>query len=90
MPAVVARRAGISRQAIDRPITTLPAAAGLARGRPDGDLIVEVGRANPTDWSRVVAALASRELGEPVNRKRVQRVPRSHKIVQSTRGLDRR
>ncbi len=29
----------------------------------------------------MVAALASRELGEPVNRKRVQRVMRAHRLL---------
>jgi putative transposase len=32
--------------------------------------MVEVARANPTDGTRMVAALASRELGRPINRKR--------------------
>ena len=89
-PAVVARVAGISRQAIYRPITTRPAAAGPGKGRPGDDRIVEVARANPTDGTRMVAALASRELGEAVNRKRAQRVMRAHKLLQPTRSLDRR
>ena len=38
----------------------------------------------------MVAALASRELGEAVNRKRAQRVMRAHKLLQPTRSLDRR
>lgn len=38
----------------------------------------------------MVAALATRELGAPVNRKRVQRIMRSHKLLQPVRGLDRR
>jgi HTH-like domain len=38
---------------------------------------VEVARANSTDGTRMVAALASRQLGRPVNRKRVQRVMRA-------------
>jgi hypothetical protein len=46
--------------------------------------------ANPTDGTRMVAALASRELGRPVNRKRVQRVMRSHQLLQPTRSSDRR
>src|SRR3546814_3725134 len=36
------------------------------------------------------AALASRELGEVVNRKRAQRVMRQHPLLQPTRSLDRR
>ncbi|MET0476724.1 MAG: hypothetical protein ABW222_02090 [Actinomycetota bacterium] len=38
----------------------------------------------------MVAALASRQLGRPVNRKRVQRVMRAHRLLQPTRGGDRR
>lgn len=89
-PAVVARVAGISRQALYRPISTRPTAAGPGRGRPGDDGIVEVAKANPTDGTRMIAALATRELGEPVNRKRVQRVMRQHRLLQPVRGLDRR
>lgn len=89
-PAVVARVAGISRQAIYRPISRRPAGAGPGRGRPGDEAIVEVAKANPTDGTRMVAALASRELGEPVNRKRVQRVMREHRLLQRTRNTDRR
>jgi putative transposase len=90
MPAVVARVAGISRQAIYRPVTTRPATAGPGEGRAGDAVIVEVARANPTDGTRMVAALASRELGEAVNRKRVQRVMRAHRLLQPIRGTDRR
>lgn len=38
----------------------------------------------------MVAALASRELGVPVNRKRVQRVMRAHGLLQRSRNTDRR
>jgi hypothetical protein len=38
----------------------------------------------------MVAAIAAQQLGEPVNRKRVQRVMRSHKLLQPTRGSGRR
>ena len=38
----------------------------------------------------MVAALASRELGEPVNRKRVQRIMREHHLLQPTRHTGRR
>lgn len=89
-PAVVARVAGISRQAIYRPISTRPAAAGPGAGRPGDEAIVEVAKANPTDGTRMVAALASRELGKAVNRKRVQRVMRAHRLLQPTRGSGRR
>jgi putative transposase len=38
----------------------------------------------------MVAALASRELGRPVNRKRVQRVMRAHRLLQPSRSGARR
>ncbi|GEA79917.1 hypothetical protein CUD01_03610 [Cellulomonas uda] len=89
-PAVVARVAGVSRQALYRPISRRPPGAGPGHGRPGDDAIVEVARANPVDGTRMVAALASRALGEPVNRKRVQRVMRAHGLLQRSRSTDRR
>ncbi|MEO9238069.1 MAG: DDE-type integrase/transposase/recombinase [Jatrophihabitantaceae bacterium] len=89
-PAVVARVARISRQALYRPISRRPASAGPGRGRPGDEAIVEVAKANPTDGTRMVAALATRELGAPVNRKRVQRVMRQHRLLQRSRNSDRR
>ncbi|ASR56110.1 hypothetical protein CBP52_14520 [Cellulomonas sp. PSBB021] len=89
-PAVVARVARVSRQALYRPILRRPPGAGPGRGRPGDDAIVEVARANPVDGTRMVAALASRALGEPVNRKRVQRVMRAHGLLQRSRNTDRR
>jgi transposase-like protein len=44
--------------------------------------------ANATDGTRMVAALATRELARPVNRKRVQRVMRTHRLLQPTRDSD--
>ena len=49
-----------------------------------------VAQANPVDGTRMVAALASQQLNEPVNRKRVQRIMRSHKLLQPSRNTDRR
>lgn len=89
-PAVVARVARLSRQALYRPISRRPAGAGPGRGRPGDAAIVEIARANPVDGTRMVAALASRELGAPVNRKRVQRVMRAHGLLQRSRSTDRR
>ena len=89
-PAVVARVARVSRQALYRPLSRRPAGAGPGRGRPGDEAIVEVARANPVDGTRMVAALASRELGVPVNRKRVQRVMRAHGLLQRSRNTDRR
>lgn len=89
-PPVVARVAGVSRQAVYRPIARRPAGAGPGRGRPGDEAIVEVAKANPTDGTRMIAAIAGRELGAPVNRKRVQRVMRQHRLLQRSRNTDRR
>jgi putative transposase len=59
-PAVVARVAGISRQALYRPISRRPAGAGPGRGRSGDQAIVEVAKANPTDGTRMVAAIAAK------------------------------
>lgn len=71
-------------------MTRRPAAAGPGRGRPGDDAIVEVAKANPTDGTRMVAAIATRELGEAVNRKRAQRIMRANKLLQPARGGGRR
>ncbi len=89
-PAVVAAVAQISRQALYRPISRRPAGAGPGRGRRGDTAIVEVARANPIDGTRMVAALASRKFGEPVNRKRVPRIMRAHNLLQRSRNSDRR
>ncbi len=47
-------------------------------------------RGNPTDGTRIVAALASRDLGAAVNRKRVQRLMREHALLQPKRSEARR
>jgi hypothetical protein len=89
-PAVVARVAGISRQAVYRPGARRPVAAGPGRASPDDQLTVEVATANPTDGTRMAAALASRELSRSVNPKRVQRTMRAHRLLQPSRCADRR
>src|SRR5215207_7832205 len=92
MPAVVARVAQISRQAIYRiPKTRPPAArrAGLLTDEVDA-AIVEVAKANQTDGYRMVAALVARKLGRAVNRKRVLRIMRERRLIQRRRRLDRR
>jgi putative transposase len=87
--AVVARVAGISRQAIYRRRKRPP--AGQRRPLTATDRVVlEVARANPTDGTRMVAALAGRELGGQVNRKRVQRLMREHALLQRRRSEGRR
>ena len=89
-PAVVTRVLQVSRQSVYRRLSRRPVGAGPGRGMPGDEGIVEVAKANPTDGTRMVAALASRELGEPVNRKRVQRVMRQHRLLQRSRNTDRR
>jgi putative transposase len=87
--AVVARVAGISRQAIYRRPKRPP--AGQRRPPSATDRVVlEVAHANPTDGTRMVAALAGRELGGQVNRKRVQRLMREHALLQRHRSEGRR
>jgi putative transposase len=87
--AVVARVAGISRQAIYRRPRRPP--SGQWRSLDDVDRVVlAVARANPTDATRMVAALASRPLGVEVNRKRVQRLMREHRLLQRRRSEGRR
>jgi putative transposase len=91
-PAVVARVAQISRQAIYR--IPRPRRAPASGARPPADeveaAIVEVARKNPTDGYRMVRALVVRRLGRAVNRKRVLRVMRERKLIQRRRRLDRR
>jgi putative transposase len=87
--AVVARVAGISRQAIYRRPKRPP--AGQRRPLDQVDrMVLAVARANPTDGTRMVAALAGRELGGRVNRKRVQRLMREHRLLQRRRTEGRR
>ena len=88
--STVAKVAGVSRQAIYKTPKRRPAKAGPGVPSESDAAIIEVAKAKPTDGTRMVAALASRELGVPVNRKRVQRIMRTHKLLQPVRGLDRR
>ena len=88
--AVVARVMQVSRQAIYRiPKRRPPGQRQPATGTVDR-AIVEVARDNPTDGSRMVAALASRQLSRPINRKRAQRVMRAEGLVQRHRPSGRR
>jgi putative transposase len=83
--AVVARVAGISRQAIYR----RPARPPKGQRRPldaVDRVVLDVARANPTDGTRMVAALAGRELDASVNRKRAQRLMREHRLLQPKRS----
>lgn len=89
-PAVVARVMQVTRQAIYR--TSKPRRSPQrqpAKG-PVDETIVAVARDNPTDGTRMVAALASRELGRKVSRKRAQREMREQRLLQRHRPLQRR
>ena len=90
--ALVARVAGISRQAIYRRPTRPP--RGQRRPLSAADrvdvVVLAVARENPTDGTRMVAAMASRELGRQVSRKRVQRLMREHRLLQPKRSEGRR
>jgi putative transposase len=89
-PAVVARVARVSRQAIYRRPTPRRLPQRRAPSGPVDEAIVEVARDNPTDGTRMVAALTSRKLGQPINRKRVQRVMREQRLLQRHRPPGRR
>ena len=83
-PAVVARVLQVNRTGLYRTPKRRPPAARRAVLDPVDRVIVEVAHANPTDGSRMVAALASRELGRQVNRKRAQRVMRQQRCCSAT------
>src|SRR5215213_3766389 len=87
--ALVARVAGVSRQAIYRRPARPPKGQRRTLSRSD-EAILGVARENPTDGTRMVASLASRDLGQRVNRKRVQRLMREHALLQRHRPLGRR
>ncbi len=87
--AVVARVAGISRQTIYR----RPRRPPVGQRRPldeTDEVVLAVARENPTDGTRMVAALAGRELGRDINRKRAQRLMREHQLLQPKRSEGRR
>ena len=87
--AVVARVAGISRQALYRRPSRPP--KGHRRPLDQADRVVlKVAAENPTDGTRMVAALASRQAQRAVNRKRVQRLMREHRLLQPVRSEARR
>src|SRR3989442_155104 len=89
-PVGVARMAGVRQRAIDRtPKPRRPPQRRPPSGQVE-EAIVEVAKANPSDGTRMVAALTSRRLGRPVNRKRAQRVMREQRLLQRHRPLRRR
>jgi len=87
---VVARVAGISRQALYR----VPRPRTVSQRRPPADpveaAIVAEALANQTDGYRMICAFVRRKLGVAVNRKRVLRVMRERKLIQRRRPLERR
>ena len=89
-PATVAKVPGVSRQANYETPKRRPPKAGPGRPGPADAAIVEFAKQHPTDGARMIAAISSRELGESVNRKRVQRIMRARRLLQLVRGLDRR
>jgi putative transposase len=89
--ALVARVAGISRQAIYR----RPKRPPRGQRRPPNDLdrvVLAVAHEDEhaTDGTRMIAAIASRRSGRPVNRKRCQRLMREHALLQPQRSEGRR
>src|SRR4051794_4100611 len=89
--ALVARVAGISRQAIYR----RPQRPPRGHRRPLDDLdrvVLAVAREHEhaTDGTRMIAAIASRRVGRPVNLKRCQRLMREHALLQPQRSEGRR
>jgi putative transposase len=89
-PAVVARVLQVNRSGLYRTPKRRPRALRRPLTDPIDRLIVEVARANPTDGTRMVAALTSREIGRQVNRKRAQRLMREQRLLQRHRPLRRR
>ena len=88
-PSVVARVAGISRQALYR----VPRPRMVQQRRPADPVeaaIVAEALANQTDGYRMICAFVRRKLGIAVNRKRVLRVMRERKLIQRRRPLERR
>jgi putative transposase len=89
--AVVARVAGISRQALYRRPKRPPQGQRRALDALD-QIVLAVARENEhaTDGTRMIAAIASRRAGRAINRKRCQRLMREHALLQPQRGEGRR
>ena len=81
--AVVARVAGISRQAIYRRPRARAARAAGARWTTLDRVVLAVAREDEhaTDGTRMIAAIASRRAGRAINRKRCQRLMREHRAA---------
>ena len=89
-PAVVARVLQVNRSGLYRTPKRPPTGERRPLRDPVERVLVEVARQNPTDGTRMVAALTSQRLGRPVNRKRAQRVMREQRLLQRHRPLRRR
>jgi len=89
-PAVVARVMQVNRSGLYRVPKRRPPQARRPPSNPIDQAIVEIARHNPTDGTRMVAALASRSLGRQVSRKRAQRVMREQRLLQRHRPSARR
>lgn len=89
-PAVVARVLQVNRTGLYKVPRRRPPGQRRPLVDPVDRLIVDVARANPTDGTRMVAALTSQRLGRQVNRKRAQRVMREQRLLQRHRPLRRR
>jgi HTH-like domain len=88
--ATVARVLKVSRLAIYRVPTPRKAPQGrVAVGLVEQAIVAEA-TANLTDGYRMICAFVRRKLGIGVNRKRVLRVMREHKLIQPKRPLQRR
>lgn len=88
--ATVARVLKVSRQALYRTPKPRCAPQRWPPADPIEQAIVELALANQTDGYRMVCAFVRRKLGVPVNRKRVLRVMREHRLIQRRRPLARR
>ncbi|MBA2580073.1 MAG: IS3 family transposase [Thermoleophilaceae bacterium] len=86
----MARVMQVSRQAIYRVPRRRTDPGPRPISGPVDRALVEVARRNPTDGTRMVAALTSRALGRQVNRKRAQRVMRAQRLLKRHRRTGRR
>jgi putative transposase len=86
----VARVLEVNCSGLYRTPTRRPAGVCGPAVDPVDRLIVAVAEENPTDGTRMVAALASQERGRQVNRKRAQRVMCEQRLLQRHLPLRRR
>ena len=88
--ATVARPLQMSRQALYRvPTPRKPPQRRPGVGMVEQTIVAEA-MANQADGYRMICAFVRRRLGVAVNRKRVLRVMREHRLIQRRRPLERR